>query len=88
MLRGEPCEAAGGHKTQILFLPDSPSVEPPKDQLSTKNCSPKHLVLLCSFLGENGGNGQEPRLDPQPPHVGEWGCRGVTAHPGQELKTY
>lgn len=45
-------------------------------------------VLLCSFLDENGGNGQEPRLDPQPPRVGEWGCRGVTAHPGQELKTY
>lgn len=27
-------------------------------------------------------------MDPQPSPVGEWGCRGVTAHPGQELQTY
>lgn len=26
-------------------------------------------VLFCSFLGENGGDEQEPRLEPQPPPV-------------------
>lgn len=26
-------------------------------------------VLLCSFLGENGGNEQEPGQEPQPPPV-------------------
>uniref|UniRef100_A0A8B9N3T3 Uncharacterized protein n=1 Tax=Accipiter nisus TaxID=211598 RepID=A0A8B9N3T3_9AVES len=46
-------------------------------------------VSLYSFLGENGKNQLEPRLDLAPASCGEQGCRGaLAAHPQQQVKIY